>query len=127
MNTGTILLRYILAGLLLSTAATCQGYMSDTSSTYNAMWFDDTNVYVTGSIVGSLTIHRYRVSLTVQTPTGTYVSSYPAYASGFVQNTISAPWTARMTSTTAETLSRLARTSFTAPLAAIPLTWRMYN
>src|SRR5215468_5783035 len=69
-------------------------YMTDTSSTYSDMWFDDTNAYITGYIAGSVSVHQYAVYLTIQSPSGASAYSYPGYAPGWVQNTLVLPWTA---------------------------------
>lgn len=68
--------------------------MTDTSSTYNDMWFSDTVVYLYGSTNGSVGVHQYRVALTLTTPSGTYLSSTPYYGYGQVSNSLSAVWTA---------------------------------
>ena len=70
--------------------------MTDGSSTYNDMWFSDTEVFITGSTAGAVNIHRYRVVLTLQTPSGGSFTSIPPYSSisGYVSNSLSASWTA---------------------------------
>jgi len=70
MNTRISYLSCIVLGLIFPGAAVSQS-MGDRSSVYNAMWFDDTNVYVTGQIAGSMSVHIYAVDLTLQTPSGT--------------------------------------------------------
>lgn len=55
-------------------------YMQDTSSTYQDMWFGDTTVYITGSTSGSMSIHRYRVALTLRLPSGGVFTSTPVSA-----------------------------------------------
>ena len=94
MNTGRVLLPYIVLGVIRPSAAVSQQPMNDTSSVYNDMWFDDTTVWVTGQIVGSVGVHTYATYLTLQTPSGTNMSSYPAFAPGTVYNNLNAPWTA---------------------------------
>lgn len=69
-------------------------YMTDTSSTYDDMWFDDTQVYVSGATAGSINVHLYRVYLTLSTPSGTYLTSTPSWNGGYVMNSLSAAWTA---------------------------------
>src|SRR5471030_142285 len=93
MNTRISYLSCIVLGLIFPGAAVSQS-MGDRSSVYNAMWFDDTNVYVTGQIAGLMSVHIYAVDLTLQTPSGTNISSYPSFSPGWVVNTVMAPWTA---------------------------------
>jgi len=90
------MLQYCVLLIMASCGAFSQGRgpMTDTSSTYSDMWFDDENVYVYGSTSGSVSIHMYRVGLWIQTPSGTFVQNYPGYASGSVNNYISVPWAA---------------------------------
>ncbi len=93
MNKGRYRLLYVVLGILWPGSTFAQ-YMTDTSSVYNDMWFSDTVVYVSGSTAGSVDVHRYRVALTLNTPSGTYLSSTPSFSGGWVMNTLSAAWTA---------------------------------
>lgn len=97
MNTKAISSPCVALGLAIfisPSAALSQQPMNDTSSVYNDMWFDDTTVWVTGQITGSIGVHTYATYLTLHTPSGTNMSSQPGFAYGTVYNNLNAPWTA---------------------------------
>ncbi len=75
-------------------AAFGQQPMTDNSSVYDDMWFDNTNVYITGSTSGSVSTHEYQVDLTISTPSGTHSTSTPGFGCNYPSNTLSAACTA---------------------------------
>ena len=87
-------LMFVACALFAQSVSLKAQYMQDTSSTYQDMWFSDTFVYITGSTAGSLYYHQDRVALTLRLPSGGVYSSTPWFSSGYVSNSLSAPWSA---------------------------------
>lgn len=67
-------------------------YMNDTSTHYSGMWFDFDNVYVYGSTAGAMSIHQYRVEITIETPSGGTTTAVPGYSGGSVWNQAGLNW-----------------------------------